>query len=75
MLSKKEGIPERDQWCYETDGKGQVTKLRENYLSLTGYRLALLGSRDGIFLDSCGSDYQPLLRVRRRSCCQSMRGT
>ena len=35
-LSKEEGIPE-EQWCYEI--KGQVTKLKENYLSLTGYRL------------------------------------
>jgi eukaryotic-like serine/threonine-protein kinase len=35
-LSNEEGIPE-DQWCYEI--KGQVTKLKENYLSLTGYRL------------------------------------
>ena len=36
-LSKEEGIPE-DQWCYEMQG-GQVTKLKANYLSLTGYRL------------------------------------
>jgi formylglycine-generating enzyme required for sulfatase activity len=35
-LSKEEGIPE-DQWCYEI--KGNVTKLKEKYLSLTGYRL------------------------------------
>ncbi len=35
-LSKEEGIAE-DQWCYEI--KGQVTKLKEKYLSLTGYRL------------------------------------
>jgi formylglycine-generating enzyme required for sulfatase activity len=38
-LSGQEGIPET-QWCYETDGKGRVTKLREKYLSLEGYRLA-----------------------------------
>src|SRR5262249_51652916 len=37
-LSKREGIPE-DQWCYETNAQGQVVKLKENYLSLTGYRL------------------------------------
>jgi formylglycine-generating enzyme required for sulfatase activity len=37
-LSDREGIP-RDQWCYETNARGQVTKLKENYLSLTGYRL------------------------------------
>ncbi len=37
-LCKEEGIPE-DQWCYELDAKGQVTKLKANYLSLTGYRL------------------------------------
>jgi eukaryotic-like serine/threonine-protein kinase len=35
-LSKEDGIQE-SQWCYEI--KGQVTKLRENYLSLKGYRL------------------------------------
>jgi len=37
-LSKQEKIPEK-QWCYETDEKGQVTKLKANYLSSTGYRL------------------------------------
>jgi len=36
LLSKAEGI-DQDQWCYEI--KGQVIKLRENYLSLSGYRL------------------------------------
>jgi formylglycine-generating enzyme required for sulfatase activity len=36
-LSQQEGIPE-DQWCYETKN-GQVTQLKENYLSRTGYRL------------------------------------
>jgi formylglycine-generating enzyme required for sulfatase activity len=36
-LSEQEGI-ERDQWCYETNAEGQV-KLREKYLSRTGYRL------------------------------------
>jgi formylglycine-generating enzyme required for sulfatase activity len=35
-LSKEEGIPE-DQWCYEI--KGNQTKLKSHYLSLTGYRL------------------------------------
>ena len=35
-LSKEEGIPE-GQWCYEI--KGQGTKLKAKYLSLTGYRL------------------------------------
>lgn len=38
LLSKEENIPEQ-QWCYETDAKGQVTKSKENYLSLSGYRL------------------------------------
>jgi formylglycine-generating enzyme required for sulfatase activity len=38
-LSEQEQIPE-GQWCYETDGKGRVTKLKESYLSLEGYRLA-----------------------------------
>ena len=37
-LSQEEKIAE-DQWCYETDPKGQVVKLKKNYLSLTGYRL------------------------------------
>jgi formylglycine-generating enzyme required for sulfatase activity len=37
-LSEQEGI-EKEQWCYETDEKGRVTKLKKNYLSLTGYRL------------------------------------
>jgi formylglycine-generating enzyme required for sulfatase activity len=36
-LSKEEGI-DKDQWCYEIEG-GQVTRLKPNYLSLTGYRL------------------------------------
>jgi formylglycine-generating enzyme required for sulfatase activity len=35
-LSRKEDIAE-DQWCYEI--KGDVIKLKANYLSLTGYRL------------------------------------
>ncbi len=35
-LSKEEGIDEKE-WCYEI--KGKVTKLKENYLSLSGYRL------------------------------------
>ena len=37
-LSQQEGIPP-DQWCYEMDENEQITKLRPNYLSLTGYRL------------------------------------
>jgi formylglycine-generating enzyme required for sulfatase activity len=37
-LSEREDIP-KDQWCYEMDPKGQVVKLQEKYLSLTGYRL------------------------------------
>jgi serine/threonine protein kinase/formylglycine-generating enzyme required for sulfatase activity len=37
-LSKEEGVPE-EQWCYETDAMGQVTKMKANYLSLSGYRL------------------------------------
>jgi formylglycine-generating enzyme required for sulfatase activity len=36
-LSKEEEIPE-NHWCYETK-KGDVTKLKANYLSLAGYRL------------------------------------
>jgi formylglycine-generating enzyme required for sulfatase activity/tRNA A-37 threonylcarbamoyl transferase component Bud32 len=37
-LSDQEGIP-REQWCYETNARGQVARLKANYLSLTGYRL------------------------------------
>jgi formylglycine-generating enzyme required for sulfatase activity len=37
-LSLQEGIP-KDQWCYELDKTGLPATLRENYLSLTGYRL------------------------------------
>ena len=37
-LSKQEGI-DKAQWCYETDVRGNVTKLKQNYLSLSGYRL------------------------------------
>jgi formylglycine-generating enzyme required for sulfatase activity len=37
-LSKREGIDE-DQWCYETDAQGQVTRLKPKYLNLAGYRL------------------------------------
>jgi serine/threonine protein kinase/formylglycine-generating enzyme required for sulfatase activity len=41
LLSKVEGIPS-DQWCYEIKGNAPNyagTRLTENYLSLTGYRL------------------------------------
>ena len=38
LLSQEEGIDEA-QWCYETDAKGAVTKLKANYLRQTGYRL------------------------------------
>jgi formylglycine-generating enzyme required for sulfatase activity len=37
-LSKQEGIPP-EQWCYETNPQGKVTKLAPNYLHQTGYRL------------------------------------
>jgi formylglycine-generating enzyme required for sulfatase activity len=37
-LSNEEGIDPK-QWCYETDARGKVTKLRKSYLSLAGYRL------------------------------------
>ena len=36
-LSAQERIPE-DQWCYEVEN-GQVTKMKPNFLALTGYRL------------------------------------
>jgi serine/threonine protein kinase/formylglycine-generating enzyme required for sulfatase activity len=35
-LSEKEGVPE-GEWCYEI--KGDTTRLKANYLSLSGYRL------------------------------------
>lgn len=38
-LSQQEGIPP-DQWCYETDEKGQVTGMKEGYLRRSGYRLS-----------------------------------
>jgi formylglycine-generating enzyme required for sulfatase activity len=34
-LSQEEGL----ELCYETDANGRVTKLKEHYLSLSGYRL------------------------------------
>jgi formylglycine-generating enzyme required for sulfatase activity len=37
-LSQEEGL-DQEQWCYETNEQGQVTKLKTNYLSRTGYRL------------------------------------
>jgi formylglycine-generating enzyme required for sulfatase activity len=37
-LSAREGIP-AEQWCYETDPQGRVTKPKAGYLSRTGYRL------------------------------------
>jgi formylglycine-generating enzyme required for sulfatase activity len=37
-LSKVEGIP-REQWCYQTDVRGNVTALKPAYLRLQGYRL------------------------------------
>ena len=43
-LSKEEGIDPKE-WCYETDPAGKIgmkvpiVKIRENYLSLRGYRL------------------------------------
>jgi serine/threonine protein kinase/formylglycine-generating enzyme required for sulfatase activity len=37
-LSKQEGI-DPEEWCYETDAEGQVSKLKDRYLSRTGYRL------------------------------------
>ena len=40
LLSKKEGI-DKDQWCYEADWLGTVTKLKKDYLSLKGYRLPI----------------------------------
>ena len=30
---------DRDQWCYETNPQGEVTRLKDKYLTLTGYRL------------------------------------
>jgi serine/threonine protein kinase/formylglycine-generating enzyme required for sulfatase activity len=37
-LNAQEGIS-KDQWCYEATAQGRVTKLKQNYLTLTGYRL------------------------------------
>jgi hypothetical protein len=38
LLSKAEGV-DKKQWCYDTDANGEVTRLKDNYLGLTGYRL------------------------------------
>jgi hypothetical protein len=50
-FSDQDGIP-KGQWCYETTPEGRVTKLRENYLSRTGYRLPLpfVDARSGCLL-------------------------
>ncbi len=37
-LTKEEGMVD-EQCCYQTDAKGNVTRLKANYLSLSGYRL------------------------------------
>ncbi len=37
-LSRQEGIAPA-QWCYEVDARGQVTKMKDGFLSLAGYRL------------------------------------
>jgi formylglycine-generating enzyme required for sulfatase activity len=37
-LSEQEGVP-KEQWCYETNREGLVTRLKEHYLDLVGYRL------------------------------------
>jgi formylglycine-generating enzyme required for sulfatase activity len=37
-LSEQEGI-RKEQWCFETNRQEVVTKLKERYLSLVGYRL------------------------------------
>ena len=37
-LSEQEDIPQ-DQWCYETNIKGDLTCVRAHYRDLTGYRL------------------------------------
>jgi hypothetical protein len=64
-LSKEEGIAE-DQWCYETNAKGQVVKLKENYLSLTGYRLPTeaemeYATRAGAVTSRCYRETEELL--------------
>ncbi len=43
--SKLENIPE-DQWCFETDGNGNVIRMKDNYINLTGYRLPTAVERE-----------------------------
>ena len=59
LLSKEEGIDEK-QWCYETDAKGAVTKLKANYLSLTGYRLPTEAEME--YATRAGASDEPVLR-------------
>ncbi len=61
-LSKEEGIAE-DQWCYEIED-GQVTKLKANYLSLTGYRLPTEAEME--VCHSCGGVDEPVFRRNGR---------
>jgi eukaryotic-like serine/threonine-protein kinase len=37
-LSEQEGIP-RDQWCYNVNENNRTTSIKQNYMSLIGYRL------------------------------------